>query len=61
MVTLRVYDKTNGRIYADTENVRKGMSTRFISFDSENNKRVTLEIEIENRTGKDISFIVLSN
>ncbi len=61
LVTLRVYDKTNGRIYADTENVRKGMSTRFISFDLENNKRVTLEIEIENRTGKDISFIVLSN
>lgn len=61
LVTLRVYDKTNGRIYADTKNVRQGMSTRFISFDSDDNKRVTLEIEIENRTGKDISFIVLSN
>lgn len=61
LVTLRVYDKTNGRVFTDTKNFRQGMSTRFISFDSDNKKRVILEIEIENRTGKDISFIVLSN
>ena len=61
MVTLRVYDKTNGRVFADTKNVRQGMSTRFMSFDSDNNKRLILDIEIENRTDKDVSFVVLSN
>jgi hypothetical protein len=59
-VSLRVYDKTNDKWYTDTKNVRKGMTTRFISFDS-GDKRVTLEIEVINTSDKDISFVVLSN
>ena len=60
LVTLKVLDRTNEKIYVNTDNILKGMSTRFISFDS-GDKKVNLEIEIENKTNKDISFVVLSN
>ena len=60
MITLRVYDKTNDKWYTDTKEIKRGMATRFISFDS-GEKKVTLEIEIINATSKDVSFVVLSN
>lgn len=60
MITLRVYDKTNDKWYTDTKDIKRGMATRFISFDS-GEKKVTLEIEIINATSKDVSFVVLSN
>lgn len=60
MVSLRVYDSTNDKWYTDTNNVRKGMTTRFLSFDSGDNP-VSLEIEVINTSDKDISFVVLSN
>lgn len=60
MISLRVYDKTNDKWYTDTNNVRKGMTTRFLSFDS-GDKRVSLEIEVINTSDKDVSFVVLSN
>lgn len=59
-ITLQIHDKTNDKWYRDTRNVRKGMTTRFLSFDS-GDKRVILEIEVINTSDKDISFVLLSN
>ena len=60
MVTLNVYDKTNQKWYNDVKNVRKGMTTRFISFNS-GDKRVVIEFEVINTSDRDVSFVILSN
>lgn len=61
MVTLRVYDKSNGKWYNDTEDVNAGRASRFLVIDLPDDKRNLLELEILNRSGKDISFVILSN
>ena len=61
MVTLRVYDKSNGKWYNDTEDVNAGRASRIMVIDLPDDKRNLLELEIVNRSGKDISFVILSN
>lgn len=61
LVTLRVYDKSNGKWYNDTEDVNAGRASRFMVIDLLDDKRNLLELEIINRSGKDISFVIIGN
>lgn len=61
MVTLRVYDKSNGKWYNDTEDVNVGRASRIMVIDLPDDKCNLLELEIVNRSGKDISFVIIGN
>lgn len=61
LITLRIHDKTNDKWYNDTRNVKKGQSYRTAVFDLPVDKRNTIEIEVINLSGKDISFVLISN
>ncbi|MDR0894196.1 MAG: SUMF1/EgtB/PvdO family nonheme iron enzyme [Prevotellaceae bacterium] len=61
LITLRVHDKTNDKWYIDTVDVKKGQTSRTLSFSLPENKRSLIEIEIINTTNRDISFVVISN
>lgn len=61
MVSLRVFDKTNGRWYNDTEKVNAGKAVRVLVMELPEEKRNLLELEIINRSRKDISFVIISN
>ena len=61
MVTLRVNDLTHYTWYNDTKKVKKGQPSRILVFDLPTDKRSKLEVEVINRSKKDISFVVISN
>ena len=61
MVTLRVYDKSNGKWYNDAEDVNAGRASRIMVIDLPDDKCNLLELEIVNRSGKDISFVIIGN
>lgn len=61
LVTLRVHDTTNDVWYNDTKNVKKGQPSRILIFDLPTNKHCVLELEVINKSNKDISFVVISN
>lgn len=61
MVTLHIYDKTHGKWFNDTQDVKKGKPARCAVLDLPKNERTQLEIEIINVTDKDISFVILGN
>lgn len=60
-VTLRIYDKTRGKWYNDTENVTTGQPARYRVIELPANTLTTLEVEIINTADKDISLVVISN
>lgn len=60
-VTLRIYDKTQGKWYNDTENVTTGQPTRYRVIELPANTLTILEVEIINTADKDISLVVISN
>ena len=64
LVTMRIHVTNNVGLdawYNDTRDVRKGRPQRKTAFDLPNNRRNTVELEVINCTGRDISFVVISN
>ena len=60
LLNLRVYDATNNVWHNDDQDLNKGLPSRTRVFDIPGGNAL-LEIEIINKTDKDISFVVLSN
>ena len=60
LINLRIYDNTNKIWYNDDQDLNTGMPTRTRVFDIPRGNCL-LEIEIINKTDKDISFVILSN
>lgn len=60
-VTLRIHDKTHNVWYNDTKDVTLGQETRYQVFDLPDSDRSSIELEVINTTGRDISFAVISN
>lgn len=64
LVTMRIHVTNSAGLdtwYNDTRDVRKGRPQRKTSFELPNNRRNTVELEVINCTGCDISFVVISN
>lgn len=64
LVTMRVHVTNSSGLdvwYNDTRDVKKGRPQRKTSFELPNNRRNTVELEVINCTGRDISFVVISN
>lgn len=61
LITLRVHDTTNDMWYNDTKKVKKGLPSRALVFDLPTSKRCALEVEVINKSKKDVSFVVISN
>ena len=61
LITLKVHDLTHDTWYNDTKKVKKGQPSRILIFDLPTDKRSKLEVEVINRSKKDISFVVISN
>ena len=60
LINLRVYDKTNQIWYNDDQDMNTGLPSRTRVFDIGRGYAV-LELEIINKTDKDISFVIISN
>ena len=60
LINLRVYDKTNQIWYNDDQDLNTGLPSRTRVFDIGRGYAV-LELEIINKTDKDISFVIISN
>lgn len=64
LVTMRVHVTNSDGLdkrYDDTEDVRKGRPQRKTAFSLPSDRKSTVEVEIVNCGGKDISFVVISN
>ena len=64
LVTMKIHvTNTAGfdKWYSDTVDVKKGRPHRKTAFDLPQDKRNTVELEVVNCSGKDISFVVISN
>lgn len=60
LVNLRVYDSINKVWYNDTQDLNVGQASRTRRFTIPGGN-VRLEIEVENKIDKDISFVIISN
>lgn len=60
-ITVRIHDIKHDKWYNDNTKENKGMPSRVQVFDLPTNERSTLEVEVLNRSKKDISFVVISN
>lgn len=60
LINLRVYDATNKVWHNDTQDLNIGRPSRTRAFEVPNTY-ARLEIEVINKTDKDISFVVISN
>lgn len=60
LINLRVYDATNKVWHNDTQDLNVGRPSRTRTFEVPNT-HARLEIEVINKTDKDISFVVISN
>lgn len=61
LVTLRIHDKTNDIWYNDTDEVNTGWPSRIQTLDLPKDKQNLLEIEVMNKSKKDISFVIIGN
>lgn len=64
LVSMKVHCTNNAGLnewHNDTRDFRAGRPQRKIAFDLPNNRRNTVELEVFNCTGRDISFVVISN
>ncbi len=61
LVTLRIHDKTNDKWYNDTDDVNIGRPSRIQTIDLPKDKNCLLEIEINNTSKKDVSFVIIGN
>ena len=60
-LTLRIYDTKAKKWYNDTEDVKRGRSSRTQIMQLPKNVVTTLEVEVINCSNRDVSFAVLSN
>lgn len=64
LVTMKIHVTNTAGLdewHSDTEDVKKGRPHRKTAFDLPKDKRNTVELEVVNCSGKDISFVVISN
>lgn len=64
LVTMKIHVTNTAGLdkwYSDTVDVKKGRPHRKTAFDLPKDKRNTVELEVVNCSGKDISFVVISN
>lgn len=64
LVTMKIHVTNTAGLdeyHSDTVDVKKGRSHRKTAFDLPKDKRNTVELEVVNCSGKDISFVVISN
>ncbi len=61
-ISIKVYDKKNQKmLYRDTKSINKGLPYRSCAFNLPQGKICLIELEISNRSNKDISFVVIGN
>lgn len=64
LVTLKIHVTNNNgfdKRFDDTRDVKKGRPQRKTAFDLPNDRRNIVELEVLNRSNRDISFVVISN
>lgn len=64
LVTMKIHVTNTAGLdeyHSDTVDVKKGRPHRKTAFDLPKDKRNTVELEVVNCSGKDISFVVISN
>lgn len=61
LVTLRIHDIKHNKWYNDTEKPTDGLPYRVQVMELPKDKMSSLVIEVENRSDKDISFVVIGN
>lgn len=64
LVSMKVHCTNSAGLdvwHNDTRDFRAGRPQRKIAFDLPNNRRNTVEIEVFNRSTRDISFVIISN
>lgn len=64
LVTMKIHVTNTAGLdkwYSDTVDVKKGRPHRKTAFDLPKDKRNTVELEVVNCSGRDISFVVISN
>ncbi len=61
-ISIKVYDKSNKKmLFRDTKDINKGQPSRSCTFTLPQGKRCLIELEISNRSNKDISLAVVGN
>lgn len=64
LITVRIHVTNNNgydEYYDDTKDVNRGRPYRYFTFDIPNDKRCKVDIEVINKSIKDISFVIISN
>lgn len=60
LISVKIHDKTHGKWHRDADAFKKGRESRFFVFDLPA-ETSALEVEVFNRTCREISFAVISN
>lgn len=60
-ITVRVHDKTHDVWCNDADHVNKGEASRVKVFNLPEDQLSSIEVEVINRSKKDISFVIISN
>ena len=61
LITIRIHDLKHNKWYNDNTMENEGISSRIHVFDLPKNEVATIEVEVINRSEKDVSFVIICN
>jgi hypothetical protein len=61
LITIRIHDLKHNKWYNDNTMENEGLPSRIRVFDLPTSEIATIEVEVINRSEKDVSFVVISN